>query len=176
MTLFDAFHIVIKVNLAAEDFKPKGKLYERVKWCFEHTMTGTYDFWISSCDPVSGETLEIQFPTTIGVQRHQNSFSTHVQKDILVPDLSDFPPLSFGTGSGTDDAREKALEILEWVGAASCGIDRISAADRVDPFISVYAAPEPSEAGDIFSAEWKGFISSKHVVSLVQGVRYLKKE
>jgi len=31
--------IVIEINLLETSFKPKGKLYEKVQWCMQHTLT-----------------------------------------------------------------------------------------------------------------------------------------
>jgi len=40
--------IVVQINLLESSFKPKGKLYEKVQWCMQHTLTQKYQFLIYS--------------------------------------------------------------------------------------------------------------------------------
>ena len=46
----------------------------------------------------------------------------------------------------------------------------MSDADRCDPFISVYAPPEPSRIGDLAAIRWTGFITSDFLKDILETI------
>lgn len=52
-------------------------------------------------------------------------------------------------------------------------VHRISANDRCDPYIAVYASPEPSRIGVITAICWNGLIPSSFVQKILESVSYV---
>lgn len=50
---------------------------------------------------------------------------------------------------------------------------RISANDRCDPYIAVYASPEPSHLSAITAIRWNGFIPSNFVQKILESISYV---
>ncbi|KAJ3042839.1 Ribonuclease P protein subunit p40 [Rhizophlyctis rosea] len=165
----------ISVDISAPSFKPTNKLYERVKWCFEHTLPNTYDFYMSSIDSSTGALRDIPFPPDANAKTISNPFTSHTEENVLIPPMSNLP-LSFSSGIDGAEDQETVLERLEWIGMVACGADRIRATDKVDPFISVYSTPEASTPGDVFIGTWTGFIPAKQILDLITGLRDLIKQ
>ncbi|KAJ7696535.1 ribonuclease P 40kDa subunit-domain-containing protein [Mycena rosella] len=60
--------------------------------------------------------------------------------------------------------------LFEWVGLAGLGAQRLQANDRVDAYVAVYDAPEPSVVGDITHLRWRGFLGPAFVQSVIDAV------
>ncbi|KAI0738497.1 ribonuclease P 40kDa subunit-domain-containing protein [Daedaleopsis nitida] len=73
-------------------------------------------------------------------------------------------------GSEKEEWEEKVSSLFEWVGMASLGSQRLSGADRCDPYISVYTPPEPSSVGELTVMCWRGLIPSSFVQDLMDTI------
>ncbi|CAK5281810.1 unnamed protein product, partial [Mycena citricolor] len=69
-----------------------------------------------------------------------------------------------------EDWDEEMHMLLEWIGMAGLGAQRLAANDQVDPFVSLYEVPAPSQVADLTRLRWTGFLSPTFVRSLLEVV------
>ncbi|KAI0730763.1 ribonuclease P 40kDa subunit-domain-containing protein [Earliella scabrosa] len=69
-----------------------------------------------------------------------------------------------------EDWHDRVSSLFEWVGMAALGSQRLSAADRCDPYIAVYTPPEPSRVGELTTMRWRGLIPPSFVQALLDVV------
>ncbi|EJF57206.1 hypothetical protein DICSQDRAFT_149928 [Dichomitus squalens LYAD-421 SS1] len=91
-----------------------------------------------------------------------NTYIPNVTADTLMLQENDEDPL--------EDWEESVSEMFEWVGMAALGSQRLSAGDRCDPYISVYAPPDPSQVGDLTVIGWTGLITSEFLSQVVETI------
>lgn len=70
----------------------------------------------------------------------------------------------------SEDWNESLFEVLEWVGMALLGAQRLHANDPVNPFVAVYEPPTPSRVGDVTHLSWRGLLTPTFVQSIVDSV------
>ncbi|KAF9466137.1 ribonuclease P 40kDa subunit-domain-containing protein [Collybia nuda] len=91
--------------------------------------------------------------------------------DVRIPQIQSLPPRPSNSSSSTSDDEEdwssELGALFEWVGMATLGSQRLSANDRVDPYVSVYNCPTPSYVGSITRLRWTGFLGPDFVQSIV---------
>ncbi|KAK0239127.1 ribonuclease P 40kDa subunit-domain-containing protein [Armillaria nabsnona] len=89
--------------------------------------------------------------------------------DVHVP-IVDLPPRPDGNQDDIDDWNESLHGLFEWVGMAGLGAQRLHANDRVDPHVSLYQAPSPSNIGNITHLRWRGFLGPDFVQSIIDTI------
>lgn len=52
---------------------------------------------------------------------------------------------------------------------------RLSANDRVDPYVSVYDCPAPSYVGSVTRLRWTGFLGPDFIQSIIDAALYVAK-
>ncbi|RHZ56987.1 hypothetical protein Glove_395g26 [Diversispora epigaea] len=166
---------VVQINLLEKSMIPGKKGYERVKWCFENSLTESFPFLISFIDIISHESKEMKFPSTFNAKKlnvEQNSF---LLNDILIPEISEMIKMN-NNNNNNDNKKEEnkwksdAIEIYDWLGLVSLKSQRLLAYDQIDPYISLYSPPEPYKMGDGTLLRWTGFIPSAIILSIFKSV------
>ncbi|KAI0738501.1 ribonuclease P 40kDa subunit-domain-containing protein [Daedaleopsis nitida] len=102
---------------------------------------------------------------------HRLERSERTRANVHIPVLK--PSDLVLAGSEKEDVEEweeKVSSLFEWVGMASLGSQRLSGADRCDPYISVYTPPEPSSVGELTVMRWRGLIPSSFVQDLMDTI------
>ena len=67
-----------------------------------------------------------------------------------------------------EEVQESIYEIVEYLDMVALGSPRIQTTDRIDPFLSRYAVPHPSENADtLWTLTWTGLIDSRWVLEMV---------
>ncbi|KAK0467010.1 ribonuclease P 40kDa subunit-domain-containing protein [Desarmillaria tabescens] len=89
--------------------------------------------------------------------------------DVRIP-VVDLPPRPNGSQDDIDDWNEHLHGLFEWVGMAGLGAQRLQANDRVDPHVSLYESPGPSNVGNITHLRWRGFLGPDFVQSIIDTV------
>ncbi|ORX39489.1 ribonuclease P [Piromyces finnis] len=151
---------VIEINLLENSFKPKGKLYEKVQWCMQHTLTSKYQFLI--CSPKEIENNDLSDIKTFDIKKEDFTFP-----NILIPSLKHITQPTKLSPLWCSHA----TDIFEWLGMLSCQSKRILGDYRVDPYYSVYKPPTPFKPGDIQSISFTGFIPASFVRSTINKLR-----
>ncbi|CAG8444001.1 8637_t:CDS:10 [Diversispora eburnea] len=108
---------VVQINLLEKSMIPGKKSYERVKWCFENSLTESFPFLISFIDIISHESKEMNFPSTFNAKKLKiydwlGMVSLKSQRllahDRIDPYISVYsPPEPYKMGDGT---------LLRWTG------------------------------------------------------------
>lgn len=70
----------------------------------------------------------------------------------------------------TQEWHQSIADLFEWVGMACLGAQRLEANDRVDPYVSVYSPPSPSQVGTITHLRWRGLLSPAFVKLAIDSV------
>ncbi|ORX91018.1 hypothetical protein K493DRAFT_409552 [Basidiobolus meristosporus CBS 931.73] len=160
---------VVTVDLRADNMLPGHKIYERVKWCFEHTLPNAYTFIIQATNP-DGKCVELELPADSQPKKIYPACLESAQEGIEIPDMS-----TLLNNENMENWKEEALERYEWLGMVACRTPRIEANGSVDPFVSIYSTPEPFAVGAGSSVKITGMIKPSTISSLVSHTReYLK--
>ncbi|KAG9305451.1 hypothetical protein G9A89_021169 [Geosiphon pyriformis] len=139
---------IIEIDLRSSSMVPGKKGYERIKWCFEHNLSGTYPFMISFVDSASGEIREISFPAEYNVQK------IVIEPDILDTDNPLTPDItSIKQISNQEEWTSKALDIYEWIGMLHQKAQR---------------PPYPSSPTSGTLLRWTGMIVPELIVELLK--------
>ncbi|TRM57902.1 ribonuclease P 40kDa subunit-domain-containing protein [Schizophyllum amplum] len=69
-----------------------------------------------------------------------------------------------------EDWHYRMSNLFEWVGMAALASQRLSASDRIDPYIAIYAPPEPSQVGNVTHLRWRGLLSPTFLQSLIDTI------
>ncbi|KAJ3086854.1 Ribonuclease P protein subunit p40, partial [Quaeritorhiza haematococci] len=154
-TIFLASYLpsVVEIDFKGDGFKTGSKYLERVKWAFTHVLTYSLELDVALNIDDPGE---LDFPSDSSPQKMNINPTTQTHENLNVPSPSHFNIAHFGAGEDGEAKRVQILELIEWIGMVSCISPRISASDRVDPFVAVYAAPDPSELGNVQCTTWEG--------------------
>ncbi|EIW58568.1 uncharacterized protein TRAVEDRAFT_168163 [Trametes versicolor FP-101664 SS1] len=104
-----------------------------------------------------------------GAIRHEMSRTIRKFDRVRIPDVRRDVILSHANDAA-DEWEENISALFEWAGMASLGSPRISANDRCDPYIAVYAPPEPSRVGDVTVIRWNGFIPSSFIQQVLENI------
>ncbi|KAJ3009646.1 Ribonuclease P protein subunit p40 [Thoreauomyces humboldtii] len=165
----------IRLDLAEPGFKNGSKGFDRVAWCFSHTLTRTFEFILASVDLQTGLARDIDFPPSAAYTRNVPSTSIDPLSDLIVPMIppASFPPHvpSFDTDMDAEQWRSDAIDLFEWFGMVTCDVPRISAVQgTVDPFYSVYSCPEPNAIGTLTRVRGRGFLPPTEITSVLDKV------
>ncbi|KAI8812974.1 ribonuclease P 40kDa subunit-domain-containing protein [Cladochytrium replicatum] len=179
------FQIVI--DLTDSKFKPGNKMFDRVSWCFQNPLNGTFDFVLSLTDSETGSSLDLNLPTQISIEKRKIEVEKRMDTDVFVPNFSE--GVSNGNSSNRmdvdDDQIRKsnsggapalevsqfALDSFEWLGMVASASPRLNTKRKVDPSIAVYEPPIPSTISSVISIRLKGLISPERIGSIVRMAR-----
>ncbi|CAG8500596.1 6834_t:CDS:2 [Funneliformis caledonium] len=157
---------VVQIDLKRRSLIPGKKGYERIKWCFNNTLTKRFTFLMSFVKSTEKKTCEIDFPSSFNAKKLLGKFDFNpIHEGILIPDLSIIKNIS-----NESQWRLDAVEIYDWIGMNSIQAQRIQSHDQVDPYISVYKPPEPYSDGNGSFIKWSGFIPSSTIKELFDSV------
>ncbi|KAI0333837.1 hypothetical protein GY45DRAFT_1271033 [Cubamyces sp. BRFM 1775] len=120
-----------------------------------------YYFVGEATQPSSGHT---QHSLTATVQKLANAYIPEPRYEALTAQSRDEPDAS-------NDWEEEVAALFEWVGMAAFGSPRLLAQDRCDPYIAVYAPPEPHRVGDVTAIRWRGIVPSEMVQRILSTIR-----
>ncbi|KAK9728179.1 hypothetical protein K7432_001288 [Basidiobolus ranarum] len=155
----------VTIDLNADNMIPGHKIYERVKWCFEHTLTDTFTFLIQSTNP-AGECVELEFPLDAEARKIFPKYLESSNESIEIPSME-----SLLDNENVEIWKEEAMERYEWLGMVACQSTRVQANSAVDPFVSIYSTPTPFEVGTGSSFKLTGLISSYSINTLINNTR-----
>ncbi|RIA99709.1 ribonuclease P 40kDa subunit-domain-containing protein [Glomus cerebriforme] len=157
---------VVQINLKEKSLIPGKKGYERIKWCFNNTLTKKFTFLISFIKSDTKQSSEIDFPSSFNAKKILGKFDfNNIFDHILIPDLKIIKNIS-----NESQWRLDAIEIYDWIGLVSIQAQRIKSHDQVDPYISVYKPPEPYSDGNGSFIKCAGFIPSSTIKELFDSV------
>lgn len=145
---------VIKIKLSA--LKRDGNLFKRTKECFQDRYSGDLDFLYSKLDNTS-----INLPEGINATRVNLSKQESLFENVKIPRVN----------SLVNDISSSAIDLLEWIGMVAVESDRISAADRVDPFMSTYEVPRPLDFGDLHTLRISGLLAPLFILDCVSKIK-----
>lgn len=104
---------------------PGKKGYERVKWCFENSLTESFPFLISFIDIISHESKEMNFPPAFNARKLKIEQNSIILNDILIPEISDIIKTSNNSNDNDNNNKDEnqwksdAIEIYDWFGLVS---------------------------------------------------------
>ena len=153
---------IIQIDLKHESFKHGTKLYDRAKWCFQNTLTDSFEFYISSVDS-NGSNFQLSFENLELISQSRN----HIFKNIKTP-LFELLNFDLNTNSGL----ETATELFEWIGMVLNDSPRLNVSDSPDPYISYYSVPEPYAPLDIYSHSIIGLLSKETILHIVKDLEF----
>ncbi|CAG8450839.1 5261_t:CDS:2 [Paraglomus occultum] len=133
---------VIELQLSAKAMSPGKKFYERIKWCFEHTLVDSFPFVIMYINATTNKPSEMKFPSVFQFQKFTVQPSLQSTSHILIPDIS------LIKNPTNDYWKYRAIEVYDWIGMASLQADRINSDDNVDSYVSLYKPPDPYYSGN----------------------------
>ncbi|KAG0231681.1 hypothetical protein BGW42_008696 [Actinomortierella wolfii] len=106
---------VVKIDLRSPAMAPKKPGFERIKWCFENTLTDKFSMLLAHVD-TQGESLPIEFPHSIDAQKLTYSVNVETLHNILIPDTT---PIRTIRKNNTLKWRSNVSRLHEWVGMAT---------------------------------------------------------
>ncbi|RIB09120.1 ribonuclease P 40kDa subunit-domain-containing protein [Gigaspora rosea] len=115
----DRQRFVVQINLLEKSMIPGKKGFERIKWCFDNTLSDPFPFLISYVDSVTQETQKITFPPTFNAKKFTIELNFEKLNDIIFPDME-----VIKTASQDDHWRSDIVEIYDWFGMASLRTQR----------------------------------------------------
>ncbi|KAI7821945.1 ribonuclease P 40kDa subunit-domain-containing protein [Gamsiella multidivaricata] len=161
---------VVEVDLRAPSMIPGKPGFERIKWCFENTLTTTFPMLLVSVTP-EGVSLPLKFPDSARATKLSFNIQSTRLDSILIPDTTTIRTI------GRNDLRwrKSVAELYEWIGMSAMQSERISLGDRVDSFLCVYSNPPQTTAEPVGSSgcliEISGLIPSQSVFQIFESLR-----
>ncbi|KAI0794451.1 hypothetical protein C8Q74DRAFT_1365901 [Fomes fomentarius] len=114
--------------------------------------------------------VDLPLNTTI----HQLERTVQTRPNTHIPTLNKASLLidsNTNTPEDIEDWEERVSSIFEWVGMAALGSQRLSAADRCDPYIAVYTPPERSYIEELTVMRWTaGLVPSTFVQAVLDTI------
>ncbi|KAI8915025.1 ribonuclease P 40kDa subunit-domain-containing protein [Powellomyces hirtus] len=156
----------VRIDLSDPDFK-KSRQFDRVKWCFSHTLAQPFEFYVSFVDAKTGKSQGVEFPSKANTKHFPMQVQETNMENILIPSLPSHPTSTDIPGPVRDIWRADMLDTLEWFGMVANEATRINSNDNVDPFYSVYACPEPNSPGSLTRTSVGGFIHPSQISSII---------
>ncbi|CAG8733669.1 9244_t:CDS:2, partial [Cetraspora pellucida] len=102
------------INLLEKSMIPGKKGFERIKWCFNNTLSDPFPFLISYVDSATQETQKITFPPTFNAKKFTVELKFEKLNNIIFPDMK-----AIKTASNEDQWRSDIVEVYDWFGMAS---------------------------------------------------------
>ncbi|KAI8973617.1 ribonuclease P 40kDa subunit-domain-containing protein [Mycotypha africana] len=182
-TKADIKHVkhIVKVDLKDRSFKPDSKLFNRLKWCFENTLTRSFRMVFCAFDKLTKTTIDMQWPLSVKeITRKEMKPEFDTLTDIDIPT---FQNMMYDMDQQQEASLQhwdtRAMEAIEWIGLAHLKASRLmqksSQQKPVDPFVSVYEPPVPlsdsAHTGTL--VRFKGFISAFAVDNMMTMLRKL---
>ncbi|KAF8967763.1 ribonuclease P 40kDa subunit-domain-containing protein [Flammula alnicola] len=134
------------------------------------------------CSKDRGVTPDVPFGLG-GGQLHRVQCKKKELQDLYVPVPSLSPPpetsLKAKSKKGSvaehdeeilDDWNRRVESLFEWIGMAGLGAQRLSANDRVDPYVALYEHPTPSHVQNVTHLQWRGLLSPSFVKDVMETV------
>ncbi|KAI8085193.1 ribonuclease P 40kDa subunit-domain-containing protein [Halteromyces radiatus] len=168
------FRYVVDIDLRHGKSPRKSKILDRLKWCFENTMTQEYDMVMTLVDEVTGDTKTIeQWPEGVIVKEHRMEMKLEEINQINIPQWTSLERTL--DGKMDQQWQEDALGAMEWIGLVSMKANRSQTANSiVNPFISTYQAPQPVEKSGFGTViTWTGFIAPSFILNALTNLRKL---
>ncbi|KAI8363559.1 ribonuclease P 40kDa subunit-domain-containing protein [Mortierella sp. GBAus27b] len=162
----------VELDLSSPSMVPGKPGFERIKWCFENTLTTVFPMVLASVDP-EGNSLPLEFPESARATRMSFNVQCTQLNNIMIPDTTTIRTI------GKNDLRWRlnVSELYEWVGMAAIQSDRITLGDRIDPFLCVYSNPPQTTPDPVGSegclVEVSGLIPSESILKMFQALRSL---
>ena len=154
---------VIETNLRLPSMLPGKKAFERLQWAFKNVLDAslTWLFYdLRSPLTVNGEVqgaLAAHAPTVKVLEP-----SPEPLQQVLCPSFQ-----SSEDSSDEEDAREEAVELLEWLSLTMSRSPRVQKGDRIDPFLCRYRLAEGATPVDLVSYQWRGFVPAAFVLKVL---------
>ncbi|KAK0501522.1 ribonuclease P 40kDa subunit-domain-containing protein [Armillaria luteobubalina] len=95
--------------------------------------------------------------------------------NVRIP-IVDISPRPDGSQDDIDDWNETLHGLFEWVGMAGLGAQRLHVNDRVDPHVSLYESPSPSNIGNITHLRWRGLLGPDFVQSIIDIITFVRSQ
>ncbi|EMD39265.1 hypothetical protein CERSUDRAFT_152346 [Gelatoporia subvermispora B] len=92
----------------------------------------------------------------------------HKYQNVHVPVPSFQPHPGSSNPEELQDWQDVMQGLLEWVGLACLGSQRLQVNDSPDPYLAVYAAPPPSHAGETAHLRWRGLLHPLFVQDIIR--------
>ncbi|XP_058972910.2 ribonuclease P protein subunit p40-like isoform X1 [Pocillopora verrucosa] len=166
----------VEVNLAAPNFVPGKKVYERVRWCLKDNLPLTFKFLMSWTNEGQVSTSKLHsFFSSFGCQMLYNTEDIkQVQNHQKAPKISFDKSKFTDNGTSTETDVCDCMSFFEWLGCVACGVD--CSAALPDSYVSTLTCPEQScSLKQLITCRWTGMITSNRILSILLTVRNLLK-
>ncbi|KAF9939935.1 Ribonuclease P protein subunit p40 [Mortierella antarctica] len=110
---------VVEIDLLAPAMIPGKPGFDRIKWCFDNTLTTVFPMVLASVDPL-GVSLPLEFPETARAKQMAFRIQCRTLNDIVVPDTTVIRTI----GKNELRWRKDVSALYEWVGLAAMQSDR----------------------------------------------------
>jgi hypothetical protein len=177
---------VVEIDLA--ETGPGTRMYDRLKWCFENTLTEEYEMvatfvdqgnehrntYIDLSDNRSciGSTKEITWAGNMVARKQVMEMELEEIGPIDIPQWT--ANLEKDLAKDTMDAQweQDALQAMEWIGLAQLDASRIKTSSKVDPFISTFQPPLPVTYNQFGTKiTWTGLMAPCYIMNLLVTLR-----
>ncbi|KAG9325796.1 hypothetical protein KVV02_005720 [Mortierella alpina] len=163
---------VVEIDLLAPAMIPGKPGFDRIKWCFDNTLTTIFPMVLVSVDPL-GVSLPLEFPESARAKQMAFGIQCRTLNDIVVPDTTVIRTI----GKNELRWRKDVSALYEWVGLAAMQSDRIAFGDSIDPFLCVYSSP-PQKTDNVVKSsgcllEISGLIPSPSILRIFDALRSL---
>ncbi|KAF7308919.1 hypothetical protein MKEN_01092400 [Mycena kentingensis (nom. inval.)] len=131
----------------------------------EDRAGASWDVVYAASDPAETNRIAAALDHATHLRKVQCSVSS--SQNISVPNGAQILKPRPTDPDEAEDWDDEVADLFEWVGMAGLGAQRLLANDRVDPYIAVYAPPEPSSIGDATLLRWTGFLPPAFVQTII---------
>ena len=144
---------------------PGKKAFERLQWAFKNVLDASLA-WLF---------YDLRSPLTVNGEV-QGALAAHAPTiKVLEPSPEPLqqvlcPSFNLSEDAGEEDAREEAVELLEWLSLTMSNSPRVQKGDRMDPFLCRYRPAEDTPPVDLVSYQWRGFAPSAFVLKVILAV------
>ncbi|KAI8333690.1 ribonuclease P 40kDa subunit-domain-containing protein [Chlamydoabsidia padenii] len=147
-------------------------MFDRLKWCFENTMTEEYDMVATFVD--QGVTKDIEWAVNVKAKKQTMEMTVEEIGPMNIPQLTSTLGRDL-TGEMDEQWEHDTLQAMEWIGLAHLNATRINRSNSVvDPFISTYQPPSPTKHNGFgVIVTWTGLVDSSYIINLLVNLRKL---
>ncbi|ORZ22005.1 ribonuclease P 40kDa subunit-domain-containing protein [Absidia repens] len=166
---------VIDIDLADAKMGPGNKTFDRLKWCFENTLTDEYDMVATSVDQVTGDTNEIEWPANIEATKQDIEMNLEEINHIDIPQWTPRLERNMATEKMDQQWEEDALQAMEWIGLVQTRANRLnSMSSGISAFLSTYQPPLPVAQNGLGTViTWTGLITPSFISNSLVNLRKL---
>ncbi|KAI1307391.1 hypothetical protein EDD11_004475 [Mortierella claussenii] len=115
----DRHRYVVEVDLRGPAMLPGKPGFERIKWCFQNTLTTVFPMVLASVD-AQGNSLPLEFPESTRATKMSYTIQSTQLDNIMIPETTTIRTI------GKNDLRwrKNVSDLFEWIGMAAIQSER----------------------------------------------------